>query len=421
MSGTKILSVCGQRVWDSRGRPTIEAQVELSNGSVGRAIAPAGASTGSREAVDLRDQGKVLGGFGVKNALRNVNEDIARRLEGLDASNQELIDHALIELDGTKSKSKLGGNATVAVSMANLQATAAAAGIPLWKHLSNSEDVRIPMPEVQIFGGGAHASGRVDIQDFMAVPTGAQTFDHAMEMIAEIYISAGKLMDEAGRLAGVADEGGWWPNFHSNEEALDTLVCAIEHANFKPGDDIAISIDVAASQFGENGQYSLGLDNEELDADGMIDLLGGWIDRYPIVSIEDPLGEDDPDGFKAFTKKFGHRIQIIGDDLLVTNAELITEAAGVGTCNSVLIKPNQAGTVTETKEALQAAQEANWSCVVSARSGETEDTTIAHLAVGWKADQFKVGSFARSERMAKWNEILRIEKSLGTNARLNKT
>ncbi len=421
MNGTKILSVCGQRVWDSRGRPTIEAQVELSNGSVGRAIAPAGASTGSREAVDLRDQGKVLGGFGVKNALRNVNEDIARRLEGLDASNQELIDHALIELDGTKSKSKLGGNATVAVSMANLQATAAAAGIPLWKHLSNSEDVRIPMPEVQIFGGGAHASGRVDIQDFMAVPTGAQTFDHAMEMIAEIYISAGKLMDEAGRLAGVADEGGWWPNFHSNEEALDTLVCAIEHANFKPGDDIAISIDVAASQFGENGQYSLGLDNEELDADGMIDLLGGWIDRYPIVSIEDPLGEDDPDGFKAFTKKFGHRIQIIGDDLLVTNAELITEAAGVGTCNSVLIKPNQAGTVTETKEALQAAQEANWSCVVSARSGETEDTTIAHLAVGWKADQFKVGSFARSERMAKWNEILRIEKSLGTNARLNKT
>ena len=421
MSGTKILSVCGQRVWDSRGRPTIEAQVELSNGSVGRAIAPAGASTGSREAVDLRDQGKVLGGFGVKNALRNVNEDIARRLEGLDASNQELIDHALIELDGTKSKSKLGGNATVAVSMANLQATAAAAGIPLWKHLSNSEDVRIPMPEVQIFGGGAHASGRVDIQDFMAVPTGAQTFDHAMEMIAEIYISAGKLMDEAGRLAGVADEGGWWPNFHSNEEALDTLVCAIEHANFKPGDDIAISIDVAASQFGENGKYSLGLDNEELDADGMIDLLGGWIDRYPIVSIEDPLGEDDPDGFKAFTKKFGHRIQIIGDDLLVTNAELITEAAGVGTCNSVLIKPNQAGTVTETKEALQAAQEANWSCVVSARSGETEDTTIAHLAVGWKADQFKVGSFARSERMAKWNEILRIEKSLGTNARLNKT
>jgi len=421
MSGTKILSVCGQRVWDSRGRPTIEAQVELSNGSVGRAIAPAGASTGSREAVDLRDQGKVLGGFGVKNALRNVNEDIARRLEGLDASNQELIDHALIELDGTKTKSKLGGNATVAVSMANLQATAAAAGIPLWKHLSNSEDVRIPMPEVQIFGGGAHASGRVDIQDFMAVPTGAQTFDHAMEMIAEIYISAGKLMDEAGRLAGVADEGGWWPNFHSNEEALDTLVCAIEHANFKPGDDIAISIDVAASQFGENGKYSLGLDNEELDADGMIDLLGGWIDRYPIVSIEDPLGEDDPDGFKAFTKKFGHRIQIIGDDLLVTNAELITEAAGVGTCNSVLIKPNQAGTVTETKEALQAAQEANWSCVVSARSGETEDTTIAHLAVGWKADQFKVGSFARSERMAKWNEILRIEKSLGTNARLNKT
>ena len=419
MSGTTILSVSGQRVWDSRGRPTIEAQVELSNQSVGRAMAPAGASTGSREAVDLRDKGHALDGFGVDNALRNVNEDIARRLKGLDASDQKLIDRTLIELDGTTTKSNLGGNATIAVSMANLQAVAHASKQPLWKHLAEGEDVKIPMPEVQIFGGGAHALGRVDIQDFMVVPVSAETFDHAMEMVAEVYISAGKLMNEAGKRAGVADEGGWWPNFHSNAEALDTLVHSIERTNFKPGDDIAISIDVAASQFGKNGKYFLGRDNEELDTAGMIDLLGGWIDRYPIISIEDPLGEDDPDGFKAFTKKFGHRIQVIGDDFLVTNADFINQAAQSGTCNSVLIKPNQAGTITETKEAVNATQNANWSSVVSARSGETEDTTIAHLAVGWKADQFKVGSFARSERMAKWNEILRIEKSLGANARLN--
>ena len=414
----KITEIKGRRVWDSRGRPTVEAEVTLIGGITGRAIAPAGASRGTHEAIDLRDGGDAFAGFGVEDALDNINRDIAARLEGMDGIDQEAVDLAMIDLDDTDTKSSLGGNATIAVSMAVLHAAANSTSQPLWKYLANDRDVRIPMPEIQIFGGGAHAGGRVDIQDFMAVPVGAESFDEALEMIAEVYIAAGKLMSDAGKLAGVADEGGFWPDFGTNEEALDMLTRAIEAAEMKPGDDVAISLDIAASEFGKNGLYRLGLEARELDSAGMIDMLGQWIGRYPIVSIEDPLGEDDAGGFREFTKKCGDAVQIIGDDFLVTDAERIAAAADAGICNSALIKPNQAGTVTETKAALDAAKKAGWATVVSARSGETEDVTIAHLSVGWDAGQLKVGSFARSERMAKWNEVLRIEEAMGNRARL---
>ena len=418
MTATEIAHINARRIWDSRGRPTVEAEILLKGGATGRAIAPAGASRGMHEAVDLRDGGKAFGGFGVEAALDSINGPITDRLAGMDAIDQEAVDLAMIDLDDTDNKSSLGGNATIAVSMAVLHASAAANELPLWKYLAGNNDVRIPMPEIQIFGGGAHAGGRVDIQDFMAIPVGAESFDEALEMVSEVYIAAGRLMADTGKQAGVADEGGWWPQFDTNEEALDMLTRSIEAADLEPGEDVAISLDIAASEFGKDGVYRLGLEGRELDGDGMVDLLGGWIDRYPIVSIEDPLGEDDPEPFRAFTEKYGTHVQIIGDDFLVTNAERIDDAADAGICNSALIKPNQAGTITETKAALDAARERGWGTVVSARSGETEDVTIAHLSVGWNAGQLKVGSFSRSERMAKWNEILRIEEALGDRARL---
>ena len=418
MTATEIAQINARRVWDSRGRPTVEAEILLKGGATGRAIAPAGASRGMYEAVDLRDGGKAFGGFGVEAALDSVNGPIKDRLTGMDAIDQEAVDLAMIDLDDTDNKSSLGGNATIAVSMAVLHASAAANELSLWKYLAGNNHVRIPMPEIQIFGGGAHAGGRVDIQDFMAIPVGAESFDEALEMVSEVYIAAGRLMADTGKQAGVADEGGWWPQFDTNEEALDMLTRSIEAADLEPGEDVAISLDIAASEFGKDGVYRLGLEGRELDGGGMVDLLGGWIDRYPIVSIEDPLGEDDPEPFRAFTEKYGTHVQIIGDDFLVTNAERIDNAADAGICNSALIKPNQAGTITETKAALDAARERGWGTVVSARSGETEDVTIAHLSVGWNAGQLKVGSFSRSERMAKWNEILRIEEALGDRARL---
>ena len=421
MTATEIAHINARRIWDSRGRPTVEAEILLKGGATGRAIAPAGASRGMHEAVDLRDGGKAFGGFGVEAALDSINGPITDRLAGMDAIDQEAVDLAMIDLDDTDNKSSLGGNATIAVSMAVLHASAAANELPLWKYLAGNNDVRIPMPEIQIFGGGAHAGGRVDIQDFMAIPVGAESFDEALEMVSEVYIAAGRLMADTGKQAGVADEGGWWPQFDTNEEALDMLTRSIEAADLEPGEDVAISLDIAASEFGKDGVYRLGLEGRELDGDGMVDLLGGWIDRYPIVSIEDPLGEDDPEPFRAFTEKYGTHVQIIGDDFLVTNAERIDDAADAGICNSALIKPNQAGTITETKAALDAARERGWGTVVSARSGETEDVTIAHLSVSWNAGQLKVGSFARSERMAKWNEILRIEEALGDRARLTGT
>jgi enolase len=392
-------------------------EVALAGGARGRAIAPAGASRGTHEAVDLRDGGARLGGMDVAGAIANVNGPMARALAGLDARDQRAVDAALVALDGTPTKARLGGNATIACSLAVLHAAAAAAGEPLWRYLSAGAPVTLPLPEIQIFGGGAHAGRRVDIQDFMVMPLGAACFDAALAMTAEVYRAAGALMGEAGKLAGVADEGGWWPAFDTNEEALDWLVRAIERAGFAPGAEVAISLDVAASEFGSAGRYRLGLEGRDLDSDGMIELLLGWLARYPIVSVEDPLAEDDAEGMARFTRAVAGRVQVIGDDFLVTNAARVAAAAAAGACNAALIKPNQAGTVSETRDALEAARRAGWATIVSARSGETEDVSIAHLAVGWNAGQLKVGSFARSERMAKWNEVLRIEEALGSAAR----
>ena len=410
MSNSIIQQVRGRRIWDSRGRPTVEAEVVLADGSVGRGLAPAGASRGSREAVDLRDGGKQLGGFDVAAAVGNVNGEIARAVMGMDAKNQAALDARLIALDGTPTKSRLGGNATIAVSLAVLHAAAASHAQPLWQYVAQGKPVTMPLPEIQIFGGGAHAGRRVDIQDFMVMALGAKSFDQALEWTAEVYLAAGSLMKVAGKQAGVADEGGYWPLFAANEEALEMLTRAIEAAGFAH-EQVAISLDIAASEFGSNGRYKLGLENREFDTGGMIDMLGKWLDSYPIVSVEDPLAEDDEAGLIEFTKRYGKRVQIIGDDYLVTNAQRVTQGAAIGACNCALIKLNQAGTVTETRAALDAAQAAGWNAIVSARSGETEDTTIMHLAVGWNAGQLKVGSFSRSERMAKWNEGLRIEEA----------
>ena len=417
MTETAIAQVKGRRVWDSRGRPTVEAEVLLTGGAAGRAIAPAGASRGRGEAVDLRDGGDRLGGFDVQTALAHVNGEIATALSGADAAGQEAVDRILVDLDGTPDKGRLGGNALIAVSMAVAHAAAAAAGEPLWRYLGGGKPGRMPVPQIQIFGGGAHAGRRVDIQDFMVVALAADSFDQALEWTAEVYRAAGRLMEQAGTLQGVADEGGYWPVFATNEEGLETLVRAIEDAGFVPGEEIAVCLDVAASQLGGGGRYRLGLEGRELDSDGLGEMLAGWIERYPIVSIEDPLAEDDEEGFRRFTRAVGGKVQIVGDDFLVTDAGRVRRAAGVGACNAVLVKPNQAGTLSEARAALEAARAAGWGTIVSARSGETEDVTIVHLAVGWDAGQIKVGSFARSERMAKWNEALRIEESLGPAAR----
>jgi enolase len=417
MSSTHIEHLFARRVWDSRGRPTVEAEAHLRGGACGRAIVPAGASTGTREALELRDGGTAFGGLDVQSALEHVDGEIAAALHGSDATDQAALDRRLIELDGTPAKTRLGANATLAVSMACAHAAAAAAGLPLYRHLGGAAATLLPLPQIQIFGGGAHAGRRVDIQDFMVMCPGADSFAQALEWTAEVYRAAGRLMQARGPLHGVADEGGWWPDFDSNEQALQTLLQAIEAAGYVPGEQVAIALDVAASEFGRGGRYRLGLEQRELDSDGLIEMLLRWIERYPIASIEDPLAEDDLDGFARFTQAAGQRVQVVGDDLLVSQAELVRQAAAAGAANCVLLKPNQRGTLSETLAAWRAAQAAGFAGIVSARSGETEDTTIVHLAIGWGVGQLKVGAFARGERMAKWNEALRIEQRLGTAAR----
>jgi len=416
---TSIADVRGRRIWDSRGRPTVEVEVELAGGAVGRAIAPAGASTGLGEAVDLRDGGKPHGGYDVRNALAGLAAEIRPDLIGADAADQAAIDARLIALDGTPNKGRLGANATIATSMAVAHAVAASRGLPLWKHLcGDGEPGPLPLPEIQIFGGGAHAGRRIDIQDLMVIAVGAGDFATALDWTAEVYRAAGEELKASDRLAGVADEGGFWPIFDTNEEALGALVRAIERAGFRPGEDLAISIDIAASEFGEDGTYRLDREGRSLDRAAMVEMVLDWTRRYPVVSVEDPLAEDDEAGLIAFTEAAGPGLQIIGDDFLVTNAERVRHAARVGACNALLVKPNQAGTLTETKAALHAARDAGYSAVVSARSGETEDVTIVHLAVGWSVPQLKVGSFTRSERMAKWNEGLRLAEVLPSGGAL---
>ncbi len=413
MADTTVTRVVGRRVWDSRGRPTVEAEVRLACGAMGRAAAPAGASRGSREAVELRDPDPVMGGVGVATAVAHVNGEISRALCGRDGGDQRALDFALVDLDGTQNKSRLGANALVAVSLAAAHAAAQAAHVPLYRHLAGGGAVSMPLPEIQIFGGGAHALWRIDIQDLMVMPLAARSFDQALEIAARIYGAAGAMLREQGILRGLADEGGYWPEFRSNEQAIEMLVRAIERAGYSAGAEVGISLDIAASELYRDGHYRLGLDRNLLDGDGLADMIGRWIERFPITSIEDPLAEGDRDAMIRFTRAYGATVQIVGDDYLVTDAELVRAAAAEGACNAVLLKPNQAGTVSETHDALEAARAGGFATIVSARSGETEDTSIAHLAVGWNAGQIKVGAIARGERTAKWNELLRIEEATG--------
>ena len=402
----KILDVKGRKVWDSRGRATVEAEVVVGRGTTvlatGRAIAPAGASTGSGEAHSID----------VNAAVKNVNGRIRDALRAMSVSDQRALDERMIDLDGTADKGRLGANAIVAVSLACAHADAAAKKLPLWKKLSGEGRVALPVPQVQIFGGGAHARGRVDVQDYMVICIGAGSFTEAIEWTAQIYHAAGARLAKKNLLQGVADEGGYWPAFKTNEEPLAELVGAIADAGLEPGVDAAIALDIAATQLHRGGRYHLALEDRSLSAEQLHAMLLRWIERYPIVSIEDPFAEDDAEAMRAFTKAMS--IQVVGDDFFVTSADRVKNANGA--CNTVLLKPNQIGTLTETLACWDAAREAKYRAIVSARSGETEDVSIDHLAVGWGVGQLKVGSFSRSERMAKWNEGLRIEEALGAKA-----
>ena len=402
----RIVDIKGRRVWDSRGRPTVEAEVLVGRGTTplaaGRAIAPAGASTGSGEAVAL-EAGK---------AVHNINTRIREALRTMSVADQAALDRRLIELDGTPDKHRLGANAIVAVSLACAHADAAARKLPLWKKLAGERRTGLPVPQIQIFGGGAHAGARVDIQDYMIVCTGAGSFAEALEWTAQVYAAAGARLARRGALHGVADEGGYWPAFKSNEEGLAELVGAIADAGLEPGTDVGIALDIAANQLYRSGNYHLALENRTLSAEQLHAMLLRWIERYPIVSIEDPFAEHHDAAMRAFTKAAG--IQVVGDDFFVTSADRVRKAAGA--CNAVLLKPNQVGTVSETFACWQAAREAGYRAIVSARSGDSEDVSVVHLAVGWGVPQLKVGSFSRSERMAKWNEGLRIEEALGSKA-----
>jgi enolase len=414
---SEIADLHARQVWDSRGRPTVEVEVTLASGKTGRSIAPSGASTGKREALDRRDGGKRLGGFGVDAALADLNSIVRETLIGRDASQQADIDVALIALDGTPQKTRLGGNAIVATSSAIAWAAAADKSVPLWSHLSalaglTGEPLKIPSPMIQIFGGGRHAGNRIDVQDFLVLCLTANSFAEATEWTAEIYMAAAAAMKQSGRLNGVADEGGVWPDFTRNEEGLTLLTEAIRQAGLDPGKDAGIALDIAASSFADGKGYRLSLENRTLTSAELIEMLAGWCESYPIVSLEDPVGEDDNDGFVAITERLGKRIQIVGDDYLTTNAEAITRAGAAKACNTVLLKANQCGTITELIAASSAARDFGWNAIQSGRSGESEDVTLSHLAVGLGSDQIKVGSMTRSERTAKWNEVIRIEESL---------
>lgn len=418
MNRIRINKIVARSVWDSRARPTVEVDVLLDNGRFGRGIAPAGASRGSREATDLRDGGQTYGGFGVRKAVANVEQILAPRLLGMTLDDPRALDALIRDADSTPNKMRIGGNAATATSLALWQAAAVAQNCALWQLLANDSKPRLPLPQIQIFGGGAHAARRVDLQDFLVIPVGAYSFAEALDMVDAVYRTAGVIMSERGHLSGTADEGGWWPQFASNEDALTTLTLAIERSGLKPLEQVAIAIDVAASEFSRGNRYVLGLERRELSLDEWLTQLTDWIGRYPIVSVEDPCAEDDDAGWRAFGAKVANRIQVVGDDYLVTSAARVAAAAQSGSCNAVLLKVNQRGTVTEAEEALTAARRAGFATIVSARSGETEDTAIAHLAVGWNAGQIKVGSMARGERTAKWNELLRIEAAMGSGAAL---
>ena len=414
----KIASISAYQVFDSRGNPTIEAEIVLENGTRGRGMVPSGASTGQFEALELRDRDpKSFRGKSVFQAIKNVHETIAPALRGRDVFDQVGLDQAMIALDGTPNKSRLGANAILAVSMAAAQTGAAARGEPLFAYLGKGN--LLPLPEIQITGGGAHANWRTDVQDFLLIAVGARSYAEVMEITHNVYHAAGEIMKKRGKYFGVADEGGYWPEFQTNEEPIQLLVEAIELAGYRPGHDAAISLDIAASDlFDEKkGLYRFALEQRQFSTAEFAALVEDWCTRYPIISIEDPMADTDWDGWTMIYQKLGQRVQIIGDDLFTTNIRRIQAGIEKRIANAVLIKLNQIGTVTETLDAIRLTQRAGWLPVVSARSGETEDAFISHLAVATNAGQLKVGSFSRSERMSKWNEVIRIERHLDGRAR----
>ncbi len=413
-----VTSLDALQIFDSRGNPTVEVIATLEDGTTGHGLVPSGASTGQHEALELRDgDTSRFHGKSVFKAMAHVKGEIARAVVGRDVFDQTGIDDALIALDGTPGKSRLGANAILGTSMAVAQAAANAKRIPLFEYLGGGEGTLLPLPEIQIFGGGKHAQGRIDIQDFMIMALTARTYDETLEVTANVFHAAADIMKRRGLLAGVADEGGYWPLFDRNEDVFDALIAAIELAGYTPGREVGISLDIAATDLYRDGHYTLGLEQRCFTTEEFAALMIGWIDKYPIVSIEDPMAEDDWAGWKLMRSAIGHRCQLIGDDHFTTNLARIERGIAENTANAVLIKLNQIGTVTETIAAIRRTQEVGWLPVVSARSGETEDAFIAHLAVATNAGQLKVGSFSRSERMAKWNEVLRIQRQLGSRAR----
>ncbi|HZV90410.1 MAG TPA: phosphopyruvate hydratase [Candidatus Nitrosocosmicus sp.] len=414
---TEIESVFAREILDSRGFPTLEAEVALAGGAIGRAAVPSGASTGSREALELRDgDAKRYLGKGVAQAVRNVNEAIAPALVGENAADQAAIDKLLIELDGTPSKKKLGANALLGVSIACAKAAAEAHALPLYRYLGGANARTLPVPLMNVINGGAHADNNLDIQEFMIVPTGFDSFADALRAGSEVFHTLKKLLHEKGLVTAVGDEGGFAPNLGANAEALDFLLRAIEKAGYRPGEQVALALDVAASELYENGRYTLE-GKKGLDTDGMIAFLADLASRYPIVSIEDGLAEGDWDGWKKLTAKLGGSLQLVGDDVFVTNPEILRRGIDEGVANSILIKLNQIGTMTETLDAIDMAARAAYTTVISHRSGETEDTTIADLAVAVNAGQIKTGSLSRSDRIAKYNQLLRIAERLADEAR----
>ena len=412
--------VYAREVLDSRGNPTVEVEVALESGAVGRAIVPSGASTGAFEAVELRDgdKGRYIG-KGVEKAVANVNEIIAPELEGMDAFDQPAIDALMIELDGTHNKGKLGANAILGVSMAVARAAAEELGLPLFQYIGGVNAKQLPVPMMNILNGGEHADNSVDVQEFMILPVGAKSFREGLRMGAEVFHSLKKVLSERGLACGVGDEGGFAPNLGSNREALELIVEAIEKAGYEPGKDVMLGLDVAATEMydKETKLYDLKHEGKKLTAEEMVDLYEDWATNFPIITIEDGLDEEDWDGWKVLTERLGKKIQLVGDDLFVTNTERLERGIEAGVANSILIKVNQIGTITETLDAIEMAKRAGYTAVISHRSGETEDTTIADLAVAVNAGQIKTGAPSRTDRVAKYNQLLRIEEMVGEQAR----
>ncbi len=411
---SSIVDVVAREILDSRGNPTVEADVLLESGVMGRAAVPSGASTGSREAIELRDgdTGR-YGGKGVLQAVENVNTEISEAIVGLDATEQSFIDSTLIDLDGTESKSRLGANAMLAVSMAVAKAAAEESGLPLYRYFGGSGAMQMPVPMMNVINGGAHANNSLDMQEFMIVPVGAQSFREALRCGAEVFQALKKLIDGKGMSTAVGDEGGFAPNLPTHAAAIEFILQAIEKAGYTPGQDVVLALDCASSEFCKDGKYVLESEGLTLDSAGFTDYLANLADKYPIISIEDGMAESDWEGWKILTERLGKSVQLVGDDLFVTNTRILKEGIRLGVANSILIKVNQIGTLTETFAAIELAKRSGYTSVISHRSGETEDTTIADIAVGTNVMQIKTGSLSRSDRIAKYNQLLRIEEDLG--------